>query len=152
VEPTAIGRITVNASPDRVYALLSNLDSFGGLAEETVRCTALDGTTTAKVGTRFRGANRRGVHRWSTVSTVTDAAPGREFSFNVTSLGIQVSRWSYSIAPSDDGCVVTESTWDRRPKWFLGIAYLATGVSDRVTVNTQNIARTLERLKAKAES
>jgi hypothetical protein len=152
VEPTATGRITVNASPDRVYALLSDLDSFSGLAEETVRCTALDGTTTAKVGTRFRGTNRRGVRRWSTVSTVTDAAPGREFSFNVTSLGIPVSRWSYSIAPSDDGCVVTESTWDRRPKWFLGIAYVATGVSDRVTVNTQNIARTLARLKAKAEA
>jgi hypothetical protein len=152
VDPTATGEIAVNASPDHVYGLLSNLDSFSGLSEETVRCKVLDGSSTATVGTRFRGTNRRGLRRWSTVSTVTDAAPGREFSFNVASLGVPVARWSYSIRPSDDGCVVTESTWDRRPKWFLGIAYLATGVADRVTVNTQNIARTLERLKTKAES
>jgi hypothetical protein len=151
VDPTATGKINVNASPERVYALISDLESLSGLSEETVRCKVLAGSSTATVGTRFRGSNRRGVHRWSTVSTVTDAAPGREFSFNVTSLGIQVSRWSYSIRPSDEGCIVTESTWDRRPRWFLGLAYLATGVSDRVKVNTQNIARTLERLKAKAE-
>lgn len=152
VRPSATGQIAVDASPERVYSLLSDLESFSGLAEETVRCTVLDGTTTATVGTRFRGSNKRGFRRWSTVSTVTDAKPGREFSFDVVSLGIPVARWSYSISPSDTGCVVTESTWDRRPKWFLGIAYLATGVSDRVTVNTRNIARTLDRLKAKAES
>ncbi|MBP2321967.1 hypothetical protein JOF56_002352 [Kibdelosporangium banguiense] len=152
MDPTATGRITVDAPPERVYALISDLDSLSGLSEETVRCKVLVGSSTATVGTRFRGSNKRGFRRWSTVSTVTDAVPGREFSFNVTSLGIPVSRWSYSIAPADSGCVVTESTWDRRPRWFLAMAYVATGVADRVAVNTQNIARTLERLKAKAEA
>lgn len=152
MEPTATGQITVNALPEDVYRLISDPSSLAGIAEETVSCTLLDGATSVSVGTRFRGVNRRGFRRWSTVSTVTDAAPGRQFAFNVASLGIPVARWSYSITPAESGCVVTESTWDRRPRWFLGLAYLATGVSDRVSVNNANIATTLQRLKEKAEA
>ncbi|ALG14335.1 SRPBCC family protein [Kibdelosporangium phytohabitans] len=152
MQPTATGEITVNAAPESVYELISDPRSLAGLAEETVSCTLLDGATTVTIGTRFRGVNRRGVRRWSTVSTVTDAAPGRRFAFNVASMGIPVSRWTYSITPAENGCVVTESTWDRRPRWFLGLAYLATGVSDRGRTNTENIATTLRRLKEKAEA
>ncbi|MFC0115579.1 SRPBCC family protein [Kibdelosporangium aridum] len=152
MEPTATGQITVDATPETVYQLISDPASLAGIAEETVDCKLLDGAASATVGTRFRGVNRRGFRRWSTVSTVTDAAPGRQFAFNVASLGIPVARWDYSITPSETGCVVTESTWDRRPRWFLGLAYLATGVSDRATVNKENIARTLQRLKEKAEA
>lgn len=152
MEPTATGRITVAATPETVYALISDPQSLAGIAEETVTCKLLDGASSVTVGTRFRGVNRRGVRRWSTVSTVTDAAPGRQFAFNVASLGIPVARWDYSITPAETGCEVVESTWDRRPRWFLGLAYLATGVSDRVKVNTENIARTLQRLKEKAEA
>jgi hypothetical protein len=118
-DPSATGRIEVNASPDRVYGLISDVASLGELAEETGHCTLLNGATTATVGTKFRGSNRRGFRRWSTVSTVTDAHPGSQFAFEVAS---------------------------------LGIALLATGVPDRKAVNSENIARTLQRLKAGAET
>lgn len=152
MRPTATGEITVNATPDAVYDLISDPHRLAALAEETESCTLLDGATAATVGTRFRGVNRRGIRRWSTVSTVTDAAPGRQFAFNVASLGIPVSRWTYTITPAETGCVVTESTWDRRPRWFLGVAYLATGVADRGPTNTANIEMTLRRLKEQAEA
>jgi hypothetical protein len=152
VNPSATGQITVNASPDRVYALISDLATLCSLAEETTRAAMLGGASSAAVGTRFRGTNKRGFRRWSTTSIVTDATPDTCFAFDVTSMGIPVSRWQYDISPTDEGCVVTESTWDRRPAWFLPIALLATGVPDRVTVNTANIAKTLQRLKEKAET
>jgi hypothetical protein len=151
VNPTATGQIAVNATPDTVYGLITDLGSVGDLAEETVSVAFLDGASGPAVGVRFRGRNRRGVRRWSTVSTVTDVEPGEQFAFNVASFGIPVARWQYLIETADNGCVVTESTWDRRPNWFLGVGRLVTGVADRTTVNTQNIATTLSRLKAKAE-
>jgi hypothetical protein len=152
VNPSATGQITVNAAPDRVYALISDVTTMSAFAEETTRNTLLGDAPSASVGARFRGSNKRGLRRWSTLATVTDADPGTRFAFDVTSLGIPVSRWQYDIAPAEDGCVVTESTWDRRPSWFHGIAWLATGVTDRVAVNTANIAKTLARLKATAET
>ncbi len=152
MNPSATGQISVSAPPDRVYALISDLAGLCSVAEETTRATILDGGTSVSVGTRFRGSNKRGVFRWATTSTVTDAAPGTRFAFDVTSLGVPVSRWQYDIEPAEGGCVVTESTWDRRPGWFYPIALLATGVTDRSAVNTANIARTLQRLKVMAES
>jgi hypothetical protein len=152
VNPSATGQITVNAAPDRVYALISDVATMSAFAEETTRNTLLGGASSASVGTRFRGSNRRGLRRWSTVATVVAADPGTQFAFDVTSVGVPVARWQYDIAPAEDGCVVTESMWDRRPAWFYGIAWLATGVTDRVTVNTANIAKTLQRLKEKAET
>jgi hypothetical protein len=152
VGPSATGRIEVAAPPAKVYSLISDLGSLGELAEETVSCKLLDGATTVQVGTRFRGSQRRGARFWTTVSTVTDAEPGSQFAFNVKSIGVPVARWQYEIAPSPSGCVVTESTWDRRPSWFLFVARLATGVKDRAAVNQHNINETLQRLKAKAET
>ncbi|MEV4311629.1 SRPBCC family protein [Actinocrispum sp. NPDC049592] len=152
MNPSATGQILVSAPPDRVYALISDLAGLCSVAEETTRATILGGGTSVSVGTRFRGRNKRGVFRWATTSTVTDASPGTRFAFDVTSLGVPVSRWQYDIEPAEGGCVVTESTWDRRPAWFYPIALLGTGVTDRVAVNTANIARTLQRLKDKAES
>jgi hypothetical protein len=151
VNPSATGQIEVNAAPSEVYALISDVTSMSALASELVRNKLLSGATSAAVGARFRGSNRRGIHRWSTTATVTDAAPDTRFAFNVTSLGILIARWQYDISPSDTGCVVTESTWDRRPGWFHIIGRLATGVGDRAAVNQRNIDSTLARLKAVVE-
>ncbi|TCO64790.1 polyketide cyclase/dehydrase/lipid transport protein [Actinocrispum wychmicini] len=151
MEPSATDKITVNAPADQVYDLISDVAEMSALAEETVSNTLLDGARTATVGARFRGSNRRGVRRWSTLATITDASPATQFAFDVTSFGIPIARWQYDIEPTDTGCVVTESTWDRRPRWFNGVGRLITGVADRATVNQRNITATLTRLKAKAE-
>ncbi|SDC86522.1 SRPBCC family protein [Actinokineospora iranica] len=151
MQPDAHAQIDVAAPADRVYALVSDLPGLATLSEEFQRGSWLGGVTEAKVGARFRGANRRGVRWWSTVSTVTDAEPTR-FAFDVRSLGLPVSRWQYDIEPTATGCRVTESTWDRRPAWYRPITILATGVSDRSTQNQRNIERTLARLKQAAEA
>ncbi len=149
--PDARAEITVEATAERVYSLLSDLPGLAGMSEEFAAGAWVDGAAEAAVGSRFRGTNRRGFRRWSTVSTVTDAEPGR-FAFEVTSLGLPVSRWQYDIEPTPTGCRVTESTWDHRPGWFRPITTLATGVTDRGRENQRNIERTLVRLKEAAES
>ena len=149
-EPSARGVIEVAAPAERVYALVSDLPAMAAAATEFVGGKWLGGVAGASVGARFRGSNRRGFRRWSTTSTVTDAAPGR-FAFEVRSFGLPVSRWQYDIEPSGSGCTVTESTWDRRPGWYRPITALGTGVRDRSTENQRNIEATLVRLKAAAE-
>lgn len=150
-EPDASAHIDVAASPDRVYALVSDLPGLARLSEEFVRGAWLGQDTGPRVGARFKAANRRGVRRWSTVCTVTDASPAR-FAFDVRSLGLAVARWQYDIEPTDGGCRVTESSWDRRPGWFRPITAVATGVADRSTTNRGNIEKTLARLKLAAEA
>ncbi|WAL63176.1 SRPBCC family protein [Amycolatopsis cynarae] len=151
VLPDATGRIAVSASAERVYELVSDPGALAGCAEEYSGYRWLGGATSAGVGARFRGTNKRGLRRWNTVSTITDAVPGKRFAFEVSSFGIPVSRWQYDLEPDGDGCVVVESTWDRRPAWFRSPSSLVTGVWQRADHNRANIEATLRRLKSAAE-
>jgi hypothetical protein len=147
--PGASSSIEIAASPETVYELVSDVVTLPRWAEECVRCKWLRGATTATVGARFMGINRKGVFRWFSVSEVTDADPGRCFGFEV--LG-RTAHWEYRIGPSPRGSVVTESWWDRR-SWVVRhlLAPAVSGTHDRVRWNQQNIVLTLQRLKAFAE-
>ena len=80
------------------------------------------------------------------MSSITSSA------FDVSYHGVPISRWAYDIEATGDGCRVTESTWDRRPRWFKGIGGLATGVMDRATANRAHAEATLLRLKGRVEA
>jgi len=149
--PSASASTEVAASPEALYALVSDLPGLADVAAEFERGRWLDGATGAGVGARFRGHNRRAWRRWSTIATVTDAEPGRRFAFDVTYLGLAVARWQYDFEPTADGCLVRESTWDRTPGWFRPFGGLGTGVWNRAEANKRNIERTLRQLKDTAE-
>jgi hypothetical protein len=156
----AQAEVSIDADPQALYALITDLSTLASCAEETAAMKwlkgyavdARSGTITARPGAVFKGTNRNGIRRWSTKCTVTDAEPGSAFAFDVGYFGIPVAHWRYDIAASDGGCCrVTERMWDRRPSWFVKPGGVATGVMDRPTVNTEHIKLTLQRLKAKAE-
>ncbi|ULE34855.1 SRPBCC family protein [Mycobacterium sp. IDR2000157661] len=144
--------ITIDADPDAVYRLITDLPTLASLAEEADAMQWRKGDA-ARPGAVFRGHNRNGSRTWNTMCTVTEADPGRVFAFDVRSGVIPVAHWRYAItATGDGGCRVTESTWDRRPGWFRVPAGWATGVKDRASANSEHIRRTLQRLKEKAEA
>lgn len=150
--PNATGRIEIGAAPEVVYALVSDPGKLAEVAEEYAGHRWVGGAEGPAVGAKFKGRNRRGFRRWSTLSTITDADPGRRFGFEVTSVaGLPVSRWQYDFEPAGDGCVVVESMWERRPAWFKVPTSTVTGVWDRDSANAGNIAATLARLKRAAE-
>lgn len=148
--PDASAHIDVAASPQRVFDLVSDLRGLSGCAEEYAGGKWLNAAG-PRVGARFRGLNKRSWRRWPTTSTVTECSDAR-FAFEVKSLGLLVSRWQYDFEPTVDGCRVTESTWDLRPRWYVPITVLATGVKDRAVTNQRNIEATLRRLKQAVES
>jgi len=150
-QPNATSSVEINASAATVYALVTNLGAMSEIAEETAVMRWSKGDSAAP-GAVFKGTNRNGWHKWTTKCTVTDAAPGERFAFNVSHAGVPVSRWQYDITQVGEGCTVTESTWDRRPGWYKKPAELATGVSNREGVNADHIQATLQRLKKRAEA
>jgi len=148
---SAQAEVSIDATSDNVYALVTDLPTLASLAEEARAMEWLEGDA-AGPGAVFKGHNRNGIFRWSTTCTVTDAEPGQVFAFDVRYFGVPVARWRYDIASSGGGCRVTERTWDHRPGWFTKTAWIGTGVRDRDAANAEHIKLTLQRLKDKAES
>jgi Polyketide cyclase / dehydrase and lipid transport len=150
-DPCVSASIQIDARPDMVYELITDLRTLSSLAEEAVAMEWRKGDA-VRHGAVFAGHNENGGKRWVTKCTVTDAEPGRLFAFDVRHTVFPVARWQYDIVASDRGCRVTESAWDHRPGWFRKLAGKATGVSDRAAANTKNIELTLQRLKQRAEA
>ncbi len=150
--PSATAEISIDADADKVYALVTNLDTLAAFAEETETMEWVKGDA-ARAGAVFKGQNRNAGRSWSTTCTVTDAQPGRVFGFDVRYTFLPIAHWQYDITALDEGrCRVTESTWDLRPSWFRRFGKVATGVADRDSANSANIKATLQRLKQHAES
>jgi len=154
VEPPTVSlSVEMEADPHEVYALLVDLDSMAELAEETEAMAWSDPAAGPGVGAAFHGHNRHGRRTWSTTCTVTDADPSERFAFEVSALGgrVPVARWQYDLCWSTSGCRVTESTWDRRPRWFRAPATLVTGVRDRTEASRVHIEATLARVRDRLE-
>ena len=148
VEVTA----TIAAPPQTVYALISDLTRMGEWSPETTGVTWLGGATEPHVGARFRGANRNGLRRWSTICTVVAAEPGRELAWESRLFGRPVALWRYTFEPDGSGGTkVTETSEDQRRAVFRALGGVASGVSDRKTHNAESMRVTLERLKGAAE-
>jgi hypothetical protein len=145
--------IHVDAPPEVVYDLVSDLPRMGEWSPECVRCEWTGGASAAAVGTTFKGHNRRGVRRWSTKGRVVAAERGQELAWDVSSVfGLPVARWRYRISASPDGGAdVVESFEDRRGVTIKVLGYLASGVRDRGPHNTAGMEATLQRVKEAAE-
>ncbi|HEY2223620.1 SRPBCC family protein [Actinomycetospora sp.] len=152
-EPTASASVTVAASAEQVYALVSDLPRMGRWSPENTGGRWIGQQRGPAAGARFVGTNKGARRWWPTTTVVTDANPGRRFAF-VTQLGpLTAAEWAYDIAPTDDGgCVLTESWVDRRPDWLLVVGRHLTGVDDRVAHTRRMLDTTLANLKVAVES
>jgi uncharacterized protein YndB with AHSA1/START domain len=143
--------IEIAAAPAHVWALITDVTQMGRWSPECWSCTWLDGAQHAVVGARFKGRNRRGLMRWSTISTVVAADEPEHFSFDVDNSGM---RWGYRLEPTEAGTRVTEYREEMRPKpWWVRVAYATRLLGrDPDAIVRQGMAETLNRLKAGAEA
>jgi Polyketide cyclase / dehydrase and lipid transport len=148
------GAVTVHveASPERVYTLVSDVTRMGEWSPETHRCRWV-GTEGPVTGARFKGYNRRGRARWSNTLVVVSAEPGREFSFRRDVLPCGVCDWRYSMEPEGDGTRLTESYEVVKPDWRITNWFngLLLGVADRDEDLIAGMRTTLAGVKAAAE-
>ena len=101
--------VTISASPQEVYRLVSDVTRMGEWSPECLRCEWIDGASSPIVGSLFRGHNRISRYRWATTAQVTTADLGREFAFSTMEDGRESTRWRYLFEPSNGGTLVTES-------------------------------------------
>jgi hypothetical protein len=142
--------VDVEATPQQLYALVSDLPRMAEWSPECTHVIWSSGTTYAVPDARFVGHNRVGAIRWFTQGVVVDASPGSRFSFRIHFGPIPIAFWSYDFTASPIGCQVTESWTDLRPKAFSYPARLVFG--NRHTRNRSGIQHTLKSLKSTAES
>ena len=139
---------TISASPEQLYALISDLPRMGEWSQENNGGKWIKGAVGPAVGARFKGKNSKGVIRWSTLVTVATADPGKEFAFDVKAMGMKVARWGYRLEATEGGTTVTEYWDDHRVPPVKAITGLALNVRDRATHNAAELEHTLAALAA----
>jgi uncharacterized protein YndB with AHSA1/START domain len=141
----------IAASPEAVYAAISDVTRMGEWSPECFACEWHEGFDGPVVGAVFDGHNRYGDHQWTTQGKIVEAEPGRAFAFECSMSDFHFSTWGYRIEPTDNGCRVTEWTENLLPDSLMGAAAQISGVEDRVARNHETIAGTLDRLAAALE-
>lgn len=142
--------ITIDAPSERLWDMVTDVTQMGRWSPECRRCTWIDDAAGPRVGARFRGHNKRGVLRWSSVATVVVADRPEHFAFEVHPSGM---RWGYRFEPEDGGTRVTEYREKvRETPWWNRLVY-AVGLMGRDPDTTvrAGMAETLARLKVGAE-
>ena len=149
---TFIAEVDIDASPEAVYALVSDVTRTGEWSPECRRCEWIEDATGPAVGARFRGHNRYRWVRWSRLNEVLTADPGREFAFKVLPdwMNKDSSIWRQRMEEKDGGTHLTESTEVLEWPGLLMRTLLI--LARRPDDETDNIAQSLQRIKAIVES
>jgi uncharacterized protein YndB with AHSA1/START domain len=142
----------IAASPEQVYAAISDVTRMGEWSEECRTCVWHDGSDGPVVGATFDGHNEYGEHQWTTQGKVIEADPGRAFAFECSMLDFHYSTWGYRIEPRGSGCQVTEWNDDLRPESVLEFSRQTSGIYDRTERNRQTMNGTLARLAESLET
>ncbi len=147
---TGTAEVHIEAAPDTVYRVVSDVTRMGEWSPETTKCVWLDGAMGAAVGARFKGSNQRGFVRWSTKPTVVVAQPGREFAFDVGT----DTRWTYRFEVEGDGTKLSESFEMLRDlRWYYAVAERwLMNVKDRKADLELAMTETLHHIKQVVES
>ena len=150
---TGSATIHVEAPPEKVYDLVTDVTRMGEWSPETHTCVWLDGATGPTVGARFKGSNRNGFARWSTKPRVVAADEAREFAFTVDFVGKDTTKWTYRFEPDDEGTKLTESFEMMRDMPFFVQAFekYMMRVKDRRAELITGMEHTLGRIKAAVE-
>jgi len=142
----------IAASPEAVFAAISDVTRMGEWSEECHACEWHDGFDGPVVGATFDGHNRNGDHEWTSQGKVIESDPGRAFAFECSMFDFHYSTWGYRIEPTEGGCRVIEWSEDLRPESVMAFSKEMSGIDDRDARNRDTMSGTLERLAAALEA
>ena len=148
--PELEATIEIDAAPEKVWALVSDIERMSSWSPQVVRST-VNGDTIG-VGTTFANENQQGDVVWPTNARVERFEPPREFAFKVKENRLI---WSFVLEPlPHGGTLVTQRREAPEGITELSVnyteAYLG-GVEAFTERQRAGMRETLERLKAEAE-
>ena len=107
--PVVAAEIDIEAPPERVWPLVSDIFLMPGLSGELQEVAWLDGVTGPAVGCRFAGRNANAaLGRWETVSTVVECDEPRCFAWVVGDTGRPSTSWRFTLRPDGAGTVLEQ--------------------------------------------
>jgi uncharacterized protein YndB with AHSA1/START domain len=142
----------IAASPEAVFAAISDVTRMGEWSEECHDCEWHEGFDGPDVGATFDGHNRNGEHEWTTQGKVIESDPGRVFAFECSMMDFHYSTWGYRFEAIESGCRVTEWNEDIRPESVMEFSQQLSGIDDRTERNRRTMSLTLERLASSLEA
>jgi uncharacterized protein YndB with AHSA1/START domain len=142
----------IAASPEAVFAAITDVTRMGEWSEECHACEWHEGFDGPALGATFDGHNRNGDHEWTSQGKVVEYEPARAFAFECSMFDFHYATWGYRIEPTDAGCRVTEWSDDLRPESVMAFSKEMSGIDDRDARNRQTMSGTLERLAAALEA
>ena len=102
--PVVAVQICIEAPPERVWPLVSDIFLMPGLSGELQEVAWLDGVTGPAVGCRFTGRNANAaLGSWETVSTVVECDEPRCFAWAVGDPGHPSATWRFTLKPDGAG-------------------------------------------------
>ena len=109
--PTMECSIRVAASPEAVWALVTDINLPAQFSPELQSAEWLDGATGVAVGARFRGHNKHeAMGEWTTESVVSEVDEGRRWVWQVLNGdGQAMASWAFEVEPGKD--VTTIRQW-----------------------------------------
>jgi uncharacterized protein YndB with AHSA1/START domain len=106
-KPTVEVPIEIDAPPERVWAIVSDIEVMPGASPELQAVEWLDDRSGPGLGARFAGHNRHEAFgEWSTTSVIVEYDPPRVFAWAVGDPEQPSATWRFSLEPRDDGTLL----------------------------------------------
>ncbi len=128
--PVVAAEIDIEAPPERVWPLVSDIFLMPGLSGELQEVAWLDGVTGPAVGCRFAGRNANAaLGSWETVSTVVECDEPRCFAWVVGDTGHPSTSWRFTLRPDGAGTVLEQ--WMRMGPARSGLSLAIDAMPDK---------------------
>lgn len=158
-KPTVEVRVWIDAPPDRVWELVSDIELMPAMSPELQSVEWLDGADGPVAGARFTGRSRHeAMGEWETISQVVELEPERMFGWAVGDPAEPAARWRFRLEPKDGGTELSE--WMQMGPARSGLSFAIDQMPDkeqkivfvRMREFERNITATLDQIKARAEA
>lgn len=107
--PAVAAEIWIDAPPERVWPLVSDIFLMPRLSGELREVAWLDGATGPAPGHRFAGRNANAYRgTWETVSTIVECDEPRCFAWAVGDPGHPMATWRFTLRPEGTGTVLEQ--------------------------------------------
>lgn len=157
-KPTVEVQTWIDASPSRVWQVVSDVDLMPTMSDELQAVEWLDGATAASVGARFVGRNKHeSLGEWATTSHVVECDFERAFAWAVEDRDNPTATWRFSLHEKDGGTLLTQ--WMQLGPGRSGLSFAIDRMPDkeqkivfvRMREFEQNMTVTLGHVKRLAE-
>jgi len=149
----------IGASPEMVWAVVSDITRMGEWSTETYLCEWDDGQQPG-LGATFTGYNRHGDVEWSNQATIVEWSPNEKLTWDVRLTGPlaerfgtdPVTRWGFNIESRNGGVSLVQITEDMRGEDLKAMGRRALpDIADRVKRNYETMEATLAAIARECE-